>query len=415
MTERATNRCRKIVAGLLVFSAPARFQLDPIDIREVVEESLDILKDQIKVHKVKVIRDFASHLPLLKADKYKLGGVFSNLITNACDAMPEGGQLKITTRLSQPRTEALREAVDEARKTVEIEFSDTGEGISEENMIRIFDPFFTTKDTNKGTGLGLSICYGIIKEHGGFIDVKSEKGNIVYLRDVGYIDYGFKDRDSYAYLNSQPVVSLQVVKKSGENLLSTISQVMEILDEAKLKGQIPEDLIVTITNDQSDMVKMQLSNLENSIIMGIIFVVIVLFLFLGTRNSLFVGLAIPMSMFLSFMIMGMMDYRINMIVLFSLILALGMLVDNAIVVTENIYRFVHRGYPVLEAAKQATGEVAMPIISSTATTLAAFFPLLFWKSIMGEFMSYMPLLNHCSCIVTICCSCYNTCCFYRLI
>jgi len=176
MTERATNRCRKIVAGLLVFSAPARFQLDPIDIREVVEESLDILKDQIKAHKVKIIRDFASHLPLLKADKYKLGGVFSNLITNACDAMPEGGQLKITTRLSQPRTEALREAVDEARKTVEIEFSDTGEGISEENMIRIFDPFFTTKDTNKGTGLGLSICYGIIKEHGGFIDVKSEKG-----------------------------------------------------------------------------------------------------------------------------------------------------------------------------------------------------------------------------------------------
>jgi len=223
------------------------------------------------------------------------------------------------------------------------------------------------------------------------IIVKSEKGNIVYLRDVGYVDYGFKDRDSYAYLNSQPVVSLQVVKKSGENLLSTISQVMEILDKSRSNGQIPKNLVVTITNDQSDMVKMQLSNLENSIIMGIVFVVIILFLFLGTRNSLFVGLAIPMSMFLSFMVMGMMDYRINMIVLFSLILALGMLVDNAIVITENIYRFVHKGYPIKEAAKQATGEVAMPIISSTATTLAAFFPLLFWKSIMGEFMSYMPL------------------------
>ena len=223
------------------------------------------------------------------------------------------------------------------------------------------------------------------------IIVKSENGAIVYLRDIGYVDYGFKDRDSYAYLNSQPVVSLQVVKKSGENLLSTISQVMDILDEATRTNVIPENLIITITNDQSDMVKMQLSNLENSIIMGIIFVVFILFLFLGTRNSLFVGIAIPLSMFLSFMIMGMMDYRINMIVLFSLILALGMLVDNAIVVTENIYRFVHKGYPLLEAAKQATGEVAMPIISSTATTLAAFFPLLFWKSIMGEFMSYMPL------------------------
>lgn len=222
------------------------------------------------------------------------------------------------------------------------------------------------------------------------IIVKSEKGNIVYLHDIGYVDYGFKDRDSYAYLNSQPVVSLQVVKKSGENLLSTISQVMELLDEAKNTGIIPENLVITITNDQSDMVKMQLSNLENSIIMGIIFVVFILFLFLGTRNSLFVGFAIPMSMFLSFLIMGLIDYRINMIVLFSLILALGMLVDNAIVVTENIYRFVDKGYPILEAARQATGEIAMPIISSTLTTLAAFFPLLFWKSIMGEFMSYMP-------------------------
>ncbi len=223
------------------------------------------------------------------------------------------------------------------------------------------------------------------------IIVKREKGDIVYISDIGYVDYGFKDRDSYAYLDTQPVVSLQVVKKSGENLLSTISQSMDILETAKLNGTIPANLSIDITNDQSEMVKMQLSSLENSIIMGMIFVVFILFLFLGTRNSLFVGLAIPMSMFLSFMIMGLMDYRINMIVLFSLILALGMLVDNAIVVTENIYRFVNKGYPLLEAAKQATGEVAMPIISSTATTLAAFFPLVFWDSIMGEFMSYLPI------------------------
>lgn len=288
-------------------------------------------------------------------------------------------------------------------------------GITEKEVKIILDPFkmstlqvsFTdVENAVKAENVSLSggdMLLGDIKRTvrimGEFADpgeieniiVKSEKGNIVYLRDIGHVDYGFKDRDSYAYLNSQPVVSLQVVKKSGENLLSTISQVMDMLDEAKLTGLIPENLVVTITNDQSDMVKMQLSNLENSIILGIIFVVFVLFLFLGTRNSLFVGFAIPMSMFLSFMIMGLMDYKINMIVLFSLILALGMLVDNAIVVTENIYRFVHKGYPLLEAAKQATGEVAMPIISSTATTLAAFFPLLFWKSVMGEFMSYMPM------------------------
>lgn len=221
--------------------------------------------------------------------------------------------------------------------------------------------------------------------------VKSEEGHIVYLRDIAQVSYGFKDRDSYAYLGGQPVVSLQVVKKGGENLLSTVDQVMEVLHTGQKNGMIPENLSVTITSDQSEMVKMQLTNLENSIILGVIFVVFILFLFLGTRNSLFVGFAIPMSMFLSFMIMGGIDYRINMIVLFSLILALGMLVDNAIVVTENIYRYVHMGYPVKEAARQATGEVALPIISSTATTLAAFLPLLFWKSIMGEFMSYMPL------------------------
>ncbi len=222
------------------------------------------------------------------------------------------------------------------------------------------------------------------------IIVKSEKGNIVYLHDVGYVEYGFAERDSYARLDHQPVVSLQVVKKSGENLLSTIDQVNIILDKARENHTIPDKLVITITNDQSEMVKRQLSNLENSIIMGMIFVIIILFLFLGTRNSLIVGLAIPMSMFLSFLILGILDYKINMIVLFSLILALGMLVDNAIVVTENMFRYVQQGYSKMQAARQATGEVAVPIISSTATTLAAFFPLLFWDSIMGKFMSYMP-------------------------
>ena len=222
------------------------------------------------------------------------------------------------------------------------------------------------------------------------IIVKSEKGNVVYLRDIGNVVYGFKDPDSYARLYGKPVVTLQVVKKGGENLLSTIDQVFEITDEARKSKLIPDNLVITYTNDQSDMVRKQLSNLENSIIMGVLFVVLVLYFFLGTRNSLFVGFAIPLSMFLSFMIMGLMDYRINMVVLFALILALGMLVDNAIVVTENIYRFVDKGYPLFEAAKQAVGEVAVPIISSTATTLAAFFPLMFWKSLMGEFMKYLP-------------------------
>lgn len=223
------------------------------------------------------------------------------------------------------------------------------------------------------------------------IIVKREKGDIIYLRDIGTVEYTFKDPDSYSSLDKQPVVTLQIVKKSGENLLSTIDQVVKILKDARQTKLIPDNLKITITNDQSKQVKAQISNLENSIIMGILLVVGILFLFLGTRNSLIVGFSIPMSMLIAFTVMGMANYKINMIVLFSMILALGMLVDNAIVVTENIYRFVQRGYSLKEAARQGVGEVAAPIISSTATTLAAFFPLLFWNSIMGEFMKFLPI------------------------
>ncbi len=229
-----------------------------------------------------------------------------------------------------------------------------------------------------------------IKEIGNII-VKHEKGNIVYLKDVAEVVDGFADPKDFARLNLQPVVSLQVIKKGGENLLSATDQIFDILDKARADHEIPMDLRITLTNDQSEIIKKQLSNLENSIIMGIIFVILVLFFFLGTRNALFVGFAIPLSMFISFIVLDLIGSRINMVVLFSLILALGMLVDNAIVVVENIYRFVDRGYSRLEAARLAVGEIAQPIISSTATTLAAFFPLLFWKSMMGEFMKYLPL------------------------
>ncbi|MCK5766449.1 MAG: efflux RND transporter permease subunit, partial [Bacteroidales bacterium] len=223
------------------------------------------------------------------------------------------------------------------------------------------------------------------------IIVKWENHNIVYMRDIAEVIYGFEEPRSYTRLDLQPVVSLQVIKKSGENLLIATDQVFEIINEAVESRTLPPNLNIEYTNDQSEMVRDQLSNLENSMIMGVIFVILVLFFFLGTRNSLFVGFAIPMSMFLSFMILGLQGSGINMIVLFALILALGMLVDNAIVVVENIYRFVNRGYSKVEAARQAVGEVAVPIITSTATTLAAFFPLLFWDSIMGEFMKYLPM------------------------
>lgn len=223
------------------------------------------------------------------------------------------------------------------------------------------------------------------------IIIKTENDKPVYLKDVAEVIDGYADPNSYARLDKQPVVSVQVIKKSGENLLAATNQIFEVIDQAEETGNLPENLTVTLTNDQSDMVRKQIHNLENNMIMGIILVVLVLFYFLGTRNALFVGLAIPMSMFLSFIILGVIGYKLNMIVLFSLILALGMLVDNAIVTVENIYRFVDQGYPPFRAAKQAVGEIAVPIITSTLTTLSAFVPLAFWGGITGEFMKNLPI------------------------
>ena len=224
------------------------------------------------------------------------------------------------------------------------------------------------------------------------IIVKSEKGNIVYLKDIAEVVNGYEERKSFARLDSKPVVSLNVVKKTGENLLEATDQIMAILEQAKVSHIIPEGLGISITNDQSEQTRKQLENLENSIIFGVLLVILVLLFFLGIRNAFFVGLAIPLSMFISFVVLGGMGTTMNMIVLFALILALGMLVDNAIVVIENIHRLYNEeGMDRFEAAKKGVGEIAIPIISSTATTLAAFFPLLFWDDMMGEFMGYIPM------------------------
>lgn len=230
------------------------------------------------------------------------------------------------------------------------------------------------------------------------IIVKAESGNIIYLRDVAEVKDTYVDRKSYARLatnnfleeGSSPVVSLRVVKKGGENLINADAKIMDILDKAKQK-YLPPSLNIIITENQADNMKMQISNLENSIISGVILVVLVLLFFMGLRNAAFVGIAIPLSMMMAFMIIGMVGITVNIVVLFGLILALGMLVDNAIVVVENIYRLMEEGLSRAEASKQGIGEVAVAIISSTATTLAAFVPLAFWGGLMGEFMKWLPI------------------------
>ena len=271
-------------------------------------------------------------------------------------------------------------------ETSEISFNDIATAIKNENMtvsggellenglrksIRIIGEFKNAKDVAN-------------------IIVKQEKGNIVYLRDIATVTFKEQQKESYAREFSQPVVMLDVKKRGGENLINASTQIDKILEKAK-ENYLPKNLKVTKTNDQTNDTKTMVADLENSIILGIILVVLVLLFFLGIRNALFVGIAIPLSMFMSFIILSLLGITLNTMVLFSLVIALGMLVDNGIVVVENIYRLLDEGYSRIDAAKYGVGEVAMPIISSTATTLVAFIPLAFWPDIIGEFMKYLPI------------------------
>ena len=218
--------------------------------------------------------------------------------------------------------------------------------------------------------------------------VSVSDGRPVYVRDIASVDFGFAERESFARLGGNAVVTLDVVKRAGANIIETSAQVNEAIES--MSALFPPTTRIEITSDQTEQIEDMVSSLENNILSGLILIVAVLLFFLGLGNSIFVAISIPLSMFLSFIVLKGLGLSMNMVVLFSLILALGMLVDNAIVVVENIYRFLEEGWDRVNAAKKATGEVAVPVIAATATTLAAFAPLLFWPGEVGSFMAYMP-------------------------
>lgn len=220
--------------------------------------------------------------------------------------------------------------------------------------------------------------------------VKSENG-AVYLRDIATITFQEKEKTTYAREFGEGVVMLDVKKRAGKNMVEAAQQIEKIVAYAEA-NVFPQDVTVTIANDQSAKTINQVNDLVNNIIFGIILVVTVLMFFLGFRNALFVGFAIPLSMFMSFMILSALGYTMNTMILFALIMGLGMLVDNGIVVVENVYRLMdEEGMSRIQAAKKGIGEIAFPIIISTATTVAAFVPLGMWPGVMGEFMIYFPI------------------------
>ncbi len=219
--------------------------------------------------------------------------------------------------------------------------------------------------------------------------VKREDGNI-FLRDIAQIRFQEKDATTFAREYGDPVVMLDVKKRAGSNMIEAVDEIKKIIEIEK-ETYLPESLEVSLTNDQSIKTQTQVDDLVNNIIFGVILVVVVLMFFLGFRNALFVGFAIPLSMFLSFIILSTLGITLNTMVLFALVMGLGMLVDNGIVVVENVYSLMDQGMPRIKAAKQGLGEIAWPIIASTATTLAAFFPLGLWPGTIGKFMMIFPM------------------------
>ena len=210
-----------------------------------------------------------------------------------------------------------------------------------------------------------------------------------YIRDIANVEYGFKDRSSIARLNGKPSISIGVTKRAGENIIRIADSVKEILQ--KEKKNLPNGTYITYQNDFSKFIRVMVADLENNIVSGFFLVMLCIFILLGIRNALFVAVSIPLSMLITFMVLQIIGITLNFIVLFSLILALGMLVDNAIVIVENIFRHRHMGKDAEHGSEEATNEVAMAVTASTITTVCAFAPLMFWPGIMGDFMKYLPI------------------------
>ena len=223
--------------------------------------------------------------------------------------------------------------------------------------------------------------------------VKSYNGT-VYLKDIAVISFKEKEKTTFARESGKEVVMLNVKKRSGQNMISAIDQVKEIVKKAQ-DEVLPKDLVIEMTNDQSSQVEHQVNELSNHIIFGIILVMIVLMFTMGLRNSLFVGAAIPLSMLMAFAILSAFGLTLNTMVLFGLVMGLGLLVDDGIVVVDNVFANMRKGMNRIDASKIGIGEIAWPVISSTATTLAAFIPLALWPGTVGKFMVYFPITLSC--------------------
>lgn len=309
---------------------------------------------------------------------------YSDDLKDKIESMPEITRVDIVGALEREiqinmnkyKMEAAGVTLDEVERSIKFENSTISGGQLEmDNMKR---------------SISISGEFKNVSEINNII-IKSGAGSIVYLRDIAEIKDGFKEQESYARLDHKNVITLNIIKRSGENLIAASDKIRDIVKEMKA-NHFPNNLKITLTGDQSSKTRITLHDLINTIIIGFILVTLLLMFFMGVTNAFFVALSVPLSCFLAFLVMPSLGFSLNMIVLFSFLLALGIVVDDAIVVVENTHRIYQAGkMNIVDAAKSAAGQVFIPVFAGTMTTLAPFVPLLFWKGIIGKFMIYLPI------------------------
>lgn len=322
--------------------------------------------------------NLAGDLPLDRLKRY------AEMLEDRIEALPEITRVDIVGGLERE----IQILVDLYKmQAAGISFSDIQGAVSRENInisggeIRIGDMRRNLRVT------GQFVNPDQIKD----IVIRSTRGNQVFLADIAEIVDGYEEKQDFARMNSKPAVTLNVIKRSGENLIEAADKIQGIIQELK-KNSFPPSLEITVTGDQSRQTREQLTELSNTVIIGFILVLTVLMFFMGLKSAFFVALAGPLSTVVAFLLMPGLDFTLNVVVLFSFLLALGIIVDDAIVVIENTHRIYHEmDIDVVRAARQGAGEVFVPVLAGTLTTLGPFVPLLFWPGIVGNFMKYLPV------------------------
>ena len=364
-----------------------------------IETAKQRVRDAVDKSKSDLPTDLPNQPDIMDIDLSELPVMFLNISGNY-----DLDKLKHYAKIAQDKIEGLKEitrvdivgALDREiqvnadifkMQVARVTFGDIERAVAMENM------------TISGGSLTNNGIRNTVRIKGQFADVETLKNIVVHasggafvkLSDIADIQDSHKEQESFARLDGKNVITLNVVKKSGANLLDASDQIKEIVDKELIGHEFPKGMIVTITGDQSRFTRNTLDELNNTIIIGFILVTIVLMFFMGFTNAFFVGLSVPLSIFVAYLVLPGLGFTMNMIVMFAFIFALGIVVDDAIVVIENTHR-LHRLNPdITIAAKKAAGEVFKPILSGTLTTLAPFFPLAFWPGIVGQFMHYLPV------------------------